>query len=183
VAALVNLTGSTYILVFNTTRVAHAAAGVVVDGRFFVLDQSLPPIELEDYFSNLGELLGSVLNSDVFLYRVWLEKGSVRLSITRLTLGDLLRIYPDTNPSDDLTNVFMSRLADYLKTLYKYNAGSTPTGYVDVKWDGFRYYSDVFMDQYVKYVVDNLKNALPADATITSVSRGGPYTVYIYFKA
>jgi len=183
VAALVNLTGSTYILVFNTTRVAHAVAGVVVDGGFFVLDQSLPPIELEDYFSSLGELLGGVLNSDIFLYRVWLENGSVRLSITRLTLGDLLRIYPDTNPSDDITDVFMSRLTDYLKTLYKYDAGSAPTEHVEVKWGGFRYYSDVFVDQYVKYVVDNLKNTLPTDAIITSVSRGGPYTVYIYFKA
>jgi len=183
VTALVNLTGSTYILVFNTTREAHAAAGVVVDNGFFMLDQSLPPIELEDYFSNLGELLGGVLNGDIFLYRVWLEDGSVRLSITRLTLGDLLRIYPDTNPSDDLTDVFINRLTDYLKTLYNYDAGSTPTGHVEVKWGEFRYYSDVFVDQYVEYIVGDLKNTLPADATITSVSRGGPYTVYIYFKA
>jgi len=39
------------------------------------------------------------------------------------------------------------------------------------------------VDQYVKYIVDDLKNTLPADAIITSVSRDGPYTVYIYFKA
>ncbi|MEL9909334.1 transglutaminase-like domain-containing protein [Desulfurococcus sp.] len=180
--ALINLSRSVYILVFNTTNVGHATAGVVIGGGFFILDQKLPPIELEDYFSNLDSIIGGVLVGDIFLHEVWIENNTVKLLMIRTSLEDLLRKYPDTNPLDDITPGFINELINVLGETYKYDPGAKPTGYLEVNWGGFKYYSDIFAHEYAVYVANRLAGTLGASIVITGVDEPKPYTIRVYYQ-
>lgn len=180
--ALINLSRSVYILVFNTTKVGHATAGIVIDGGFFILDQGLPPIELEDYFSNLESIIGGVLVGDIFLHEVWIENNTVKLLMIRTSLEDLLRKYPDTNPLNDITPGFINELINVLRERYGYNPGAKPTGYLEFNWGGFKYYSDILAHEYAVYVANRLTGTLGASIVITGVEEPKPYTIRVYYQ-
>jgi len=180
--ALINLSSSVYILVFNTTKVGHATAGIVIGGGFFILDQGLPPIELEDYFSSLESIIGGVLVGDVFLHEVWIENNTVKLLMIRTSLEDLLRKYPDTNTLDDVTPGFINELINVLRERYRYNPGARPTGCLEFNWGGFKYYSDIFAHEYAVYVADRLTGTLGANIVITDVDVPKSYTIRVCYQ-
>lgn len=179
--ALVNISWDVYILVFNTTNGGHAVAGVVVNGGFFILDQHLPPVEVDDYFRDLESFIGGSLNSDIFLHRIWLENGSLRLLMTRVSLGDLARLYPDTNPADGLTQAFASELVNVFKALGRYNPGAGSQVCVDFTWPGFKYYSDALAKQYAVYVAEKVLQQ-GGSIIVSSVALTDQYTVRICYR-
>lgn len=61
-----------YIIVFE--RPNHAVAAVVVENMLFVLDQKIPPIELEDYFSYV---LQNTTRISFTVFELMIESGHV----------------------------------------------------------------------------------------------------------
>lgn len=58
-----------YVLIINTSEGEHAAAGVEIDGKLFILDQHLPPYEWADYVEYVFQPIGEAMQ----VIKVWLD--------------------------------------------------------------------------------------------------------------
>ena len=55
-----------YMLEINLSKSAHAAAAVLIEGRYIVLDQHLPPMDLAAYYNHWREAGNPIVNATLY---------------------------------------------------------------------------------------------------------------------
>lgn len=65
-----------YILILNTTKGLHAAAGVEYNNSMLILEQKMPVWEFQDYIDNLETIIGASIQPPIHAYKVKYESSN-----------------------------------------------------------------------------------------------------------
>jgi len=123
-SAITSLYGEAYIVIMDTDREPHAAAGIVYGSKFLMVDQSRPPIEWDDYAHYVFTLKGD----EIQLIKISINP-ELRLEIWTLSPSEMARKYPDSYPIDQTPPEIFVKAARYLVEKYEKvpSSGSCPT--------------------------------------------------------
>ncbi|ALV61702.1 hypothetical protein ADU37_CDS00030 [Thermococcus sp. 2319x1] len=152
---------------FENSETGHAAALVKIDGKFFVLDQRPPVMDLGSYYLHWKKVEGKTI-SNATLYRVLWNNGAKVEKIGIFHPSDFLREdYTFTNfDASRLAFDLMEAIEDDFPNLRKDEnlKSGKPIGYSSGKRWGMTfpnfamYYNPEFHEQFVGQIYSNLKD-------------------------
>ncbi len=108
-AALLSMDLDTYILVLP--EIEHAVAATQINNTFFVLDQHLPPIELQDYLEHKAQNV-----TKITIYHLHLEDSSISISKYTIDANRVVDTYPEDRLSQELVVALRNYVADTTHT-------------------------------------------------------------------
>ncbi|RLF80370.1 hypothetical protein DRN32_03165 [Thermococci archaeon] len=153
---------------FENDKMSHAAALVKINGRFFVLDQKPPVMDLGSYYLHWKKVEGKAI-SNATLYRVLWSNGTKVEKIGTLYPSDFLKEdYAFTNfDANRLALGVMEMIESEFPSLKKDGKlkNNRLIGYSSGKrWvmtfpNFAMYYNPEFHEQFVSYIYSRLKSA------------------------
>ena len=165
-AGLIGISGEALVFAMNTSIAPHAAPGLVYDGALLVLDQHLPIVEFQDYV----EYLANLTSSWVYVYHMVFDadKNASRIVLSRVPVGLLLSIYPDTWPRDNIDDELLvkelgAELASMLGASFTgtRECSSDRTSFVlTLSGKVFRLYTPVLREQWAAWLAERIIETL-----------------------
>ena len=160
-----------YIVIFH--NINHAVVIVQVHGYPFVLDQKLPPIELQDY---VQYLIGSSSLNNVTVYKLYVRNGEIHVDILHTLPFKLVDDYPMDNVSPllvHLVNLKLEKLTNRkideslqllaeaeLYTVYLRRYIGVYVGGKMVRVSIFKLYDPIFREEWAGWIASMLVNAV-----------------------
>lgn len=174
-----------FIVTFDTLQGPHAAAGVKINGTFFILDQHLPVYEWADYVKYAAKPSGEKLQ----LLELFLDSnGKASIEAWTLEISSFSSLYPDTYPKDSMpTSLAIASVCDLASRLniscsqrcdasiyYKFNLSDIPQ---------LKAFNPVFALQFKNYfeelLLKSIGQSIANAKCIYAEEKGGLFYVYI----
>ncbi|BAA29763.1 transglutaminase-like domain-containing protein [Pyrococcus horikoshii] len=156
-----------YLMIFHFMEdpTLHAAVAVNISGKLFILDQRLPPKNLDSYLIQFSKLEGKII---LFaeMYKVEMKKGRVVVSGRKYLDLSNFGFYPGNISLDMLENLLLSEFQRRTNLFPRIDLKTVlPQGLKErkvwmIKFENFKlFYDDTFVEQYSNFIADEiLKN-------------------------